>query len=725
MVDIKKLITGFLILAAVASSSALFLSSIIPSKNVALQSEPLIEESSNNSLPPLLSQNAFVESLPASKPATTPTPSAYASSDGLPPVIPTDNLTENLAQQLTRGIFASNPNGPGEVGGEAAFLLPSGEELDSMLGQSLAANNQIGALPDFNNPISDVNLKIISNASQKDAEKYFEAVDKALGLTLFNQNFDSLLAQEPSLNAAASARLVYDEAVIKLENASVPKELVSFHKSLLALVSNQKKFTEILTSHLDDPARAIALARTAQGKIDDVAARDVENYRKEFEKLGTISFSGKNSLSIFQDSFGIKTAHAFIFVPINRALTTDPIAIAEKVSTWGNWIHNLYTWVQDYLLGILQNQLISLIQRQLINWIQGGGNPKFITDWKSFLGDIFNQAAGAAIDELTDGALCSAFGPFIRLNLRNTFSGGGSLNITSCTLDRIVGNLRGFFQDFSSGGWLAYGAMLQPENDFYGKYAIASEFALRKAEDAKEAAKNTGLAGSGFLGTQSCSDGSEAHQGRCADGSTPQTRTPGETVASALSDSLSLPGQRIVNSKRLENLIAALVDAAINRIIQSGLAGLSGFSFSGSGPSPGALPTIPTEQQGTQPSGSTPATGNAGGWTGGGSSGGGAVCGNGSCETGETIISCPADCGGGEGGGGGLACTPSTQNVAAGSPAALTAQNGTGNYSWGAPGGSPSNGTGPSFSVTYLFTGLKTVLLGDGVSSVSCQVTVQ
>ncbi|MFO1532125.1 MAG: PKD domain-containing protein [Thermoplasmatota archaeon] len=71
------------------------------------------------------------------------------------------------------------------------------------------------------------------------------------------------------------------------------------------------------------------------------------------------------------------------------------------------------------------------------------------------------------------------------------------------------------------------------------------------------------------------------------------------------------------------------------------------------------------------------------------------------------------------------ACTPSPQNIATGGTAAFTASGGTPPYSWSAPGGSPTSGSGAAFSSTYANAGTYTVTVTDGVNaSFSCTVVV-
>ena len=72
----------------------------------------------------------------------------------------------------------------------------------------------------------------------------------------------------------------------------------------------------------------------------------------------------------------------------------------------------------------------------------------------------------------------------------------------------------------------------------------------------------------------------------------------------------------------------------------------------------------------------------------------------------------------------GLVCLPPTQNVNPGQLASLSASGGTGSYSWSAPGGATTTGTGATFSTSYATAGTRTVQVTSGEQTVSCTVVL-
>lgn len=78
-----------------------------------------------------------------------------------------------------------------------------------------------------------------------------------------------------------------------------------------------------------------------------------------------------------------------------------------------------------------------------------------------------------------------------------------------------------------------------------------------------------------------------------------------------------------------------------------------------------------------------------------------------------------------------VSCAPETRSVLVGAPATLTGSGGNSVYQWFAPTGTPSTGTGASFSVVYNTPGTKKVTIqsqrGNGspqVDSIECTVVV-
>jgi len=238
--------------------------------------------------------------------------------------------------------------------------------------------------------------------------------------------------------------------------------------------------------------------------------------------------------------------------------------------------------VVDNLKDILIHRLVA----QTIRWIQGGGKPQFITNWKGFLEDTVTLSADQSISDLYPG-LCQSFGPLIRIavlptNLRDL--------PPACTLDRVIANVRAFADSFENGGWVAYGAALQPSNNFFGSLIQANEFIMRRAAAAREAAQNDAMASNGYSSSRTCVKWENASPGPCPPGEVcndaPKciewtNTTPGAVLAGIVNSSFAAPILRIVNAEDLVTLLNALINSGLNKLVTLSRDTVSGEFASG------------------------------------------------------------------------------------------------------------------------------------------------
>lgn len=306
-----------------------------------------------------------------------------------------------------------------------------------------------------------------------------------------------------------------------------------------------------------------------------------------FVALLAASFPGVLPAQKAKAIFGIGD---IVFDPTNwvetvaqtSADTATAVSSAATAATTGSLLaQNLFEWAQDFVLAVLKRQILDVMVDQVVTWIQGGGEPKFITDWESFLGDIGQRAVGEFVEQIGAGFLCEPFSLQVRLNLLPVQRFGGAA--TGCTLDQIVANIDNFYNDFRNGGWIAYNANWEPQNNYYGALLIAWDARNNYVADKLAAETNKALANKGFLGTKRCWDidtGAEVPEGskfsKCED------TTPGGIVSSALEKAVGSDFEFIVNAQQLGDYAAAIVNALVNRIIIEGVNGLRGVTRSGS-----------------------------------------------------------------------------------------------------------------------------------------------
>jgi len=254
---------------------------------------------------------------------------------------------------------------------------------------------------------------------------------------------------------------------------------------------------------------------------------------------------------------------------------TNPAVTGQLLVEEGQLAQTLLEYAEEFILETLKKRLLDMMVDQIIQWIQGGGEPKFVTDWKGFLEDASNAAVGDFAQEIGLGFLCDPFHFQIQIGLLPVprFS-----DQVTCTLDEIVGNIENFYTDFSNGGWIAYTASLEPQNNYFGAMLMSNiELEERKAS-AQLAQQNEALAGGGFLSTKKC----DAFGQNCV------ITTPGNVIGDLTAKAIGTDIDYILSAEQLSDYVAAIANAAINRLIIEGVEGIQGLSTSNA-PSGGSV----------------------------------------------------------------------------------------------------------------------------------------
>ena len=247
------------------------------------------------------------------------------------------------------------------------------------------------------------------------------------------------------------------------------------------------------------------------------------------------------------------------------------------------------TEAADAIQETIKKRFFDMIVDQMVNWIQGGGKPLFIQNWNAFLAQYGNIVTGDLLSELKIAGICQPFGMQLQIAVLQPPRFSGQVK---CTLDQVVRNMVNFYNNFSSGGFVAYREQWQPQNNFYGALLLAMDEKENRIADQRFAANQQVQANNGFLGQQKCDQ-----FGHC------YIVTPGMQIGAAAAKVVGADLDYIVNSKTMAAYIAAISDALINRIIREGVNGFQGI-VSANAPKIGYLPA--------QPANAAPCTGLAG-----------------------------------------------------------------------------------------------------------------
>jgi hypothetical protein len=255
----------------------------------------------------------------------------------------------------------------------------------------------------------------------------------------------------------------------------------------------------------------------------------------------------------------------------------------------------IFEWAFKMAVETLRKKLLDMIVDQIVNWVQGGGTPKFITDWPGFLGDAADQAGGKFLQQIGLGRFCSAF----KLQLSMGFIPIPKFSDRSaCTISQVGANLENFLKDFNSGGWVAWEQMvLRPENNIYGAYIMAWDQLEIEKGAAVKAAESEAQAGKGFLSVKRCIKTEQMcdEEGYCTSECTQSViTTPGAVVGDTIAKAVGSDIDYIVNAQELQAYVSAISNAILNRMFSEGLGALrTAISGGGGSSGGGGINTIP------------------------------------------------------------------------------------------------------------------------------------
>ncbi len=607
MVDLQKLIASFLVLAILVVAMGFLISNLGGGNgetNAVLESKKTIPE---------ISKSAFVENLPTGSLESKTDLNTEIQAD-IPQVVLSNNLTENFAKELAQEVILANPNGPQEVGGEQILNKP---DLEKIL--SNPANLDVtGSMPlieeDWDR-MAEVGIREISSYSNGDLISYLTNFNEITARNLNDQNLKNLNnTSELPREVLSYLELLLEKTDREVKDLRVPSVLKNFHISFLRLNTYQKEVVK-LANDSTDPLKASLVMSAKETGFN----KALEDFSLEYAKLKSM----ENLSSLTQDEkFSLvdlikpKTAYAILGF---GDIVFDPAKLARDI----------WEWAQKTIKSIIRNQIIHYAVQQIINWIQGGGKPKFVNDWKKVLTDAGDNAAGTVI-ERTIPQLCSEFGPLVKIYLlpkqRLDSQYANGIPQAKCTLSEVVSNIKDFYNSFENGGWIAYSRMLRPGGTFLGSVIQLQDEALLAKETEKKATENETQSGGGFLSTKICTDPSPGnirdfepdivgppkpppyneYDARAAisfgisegfldptveyvpdslnkdtgdfeacDREDFKVTTPGGAIAANLNKAMGSSIDNLISSEDVSSLLAAFVDSALNKLIMAGKEGLA------------------------------------------------------------------------------------------------------------------------------------------------------
>lgn len=630
--DLRRLVTTFLVLALLAGSATLAVTSLARqrSEGPSAIAKNAAKQNSASQIPKI-GEEALIEQIPGN------VVEGYDLAKEFSPTITTkDNFTDTLAKGLAYEFVSNNPNGP-EVGYGITPPNNINEVMDAYITDA--------ALVPTTYAIDETKLKVAKNYTAEQVGDYLATLDATLTKLSGDRGVGGLVARtaitEVDEAAVQASNFVFSDAQDTLYNATVPEPAAELHRSVLTYLELNRKLSDL--DYATDPLKAVVFAT----KFPELRAKEETRMQLaavELEKNAPQMLSDAREPFMIASILGVRSAHALVFTDLKHII----VSIFNGIGITGSWSQTLIEYARKIATQVLKNQIVGRMIQQTIQWVQGGGKPQFITNWKKFLTDAATNAADLALTQIAP-QLCSNFSTFTTGFSRATTQTLNQQPVITCTLNQVVQNIRQFYDDFRTGGWEGFIALTLPQNNVWGAVILSNEAIARSSAEAANNANQEASANQGFKGMQRCvsydlsvvpeSSISQMQQSGSFVGLGPrgcfaqnnsvpdlqtfclnnptspscaganiddlpgggnvsaryceikvcrpdgmQTTTPGGTVAGQLEKALGGSLDNIVNAEDLAGLVGVLIDAAITKLIGTAEKGILGlFEGGGSG----------------------------------------------------------------------------------------------------------------------------------------------
>jgi hypothetical protein len=553
MIDVKKFISGFLVLALAAIASGFVLSYIGGSSTTAQApaGPQIIGINATNSG---ASPGAFVDDASSSVSIAALQAELDTSSTDVAANDP-NNLTNIFANSLVSGFVAANPDGIGtDSNGNDQVNLPDANELAQDITSGSALQNF--KAPDWGAQIGQQKIEVTDDNSTSTINLYASALGEVYQRYVGSTDIGSILGDDNPGDAVIVSNQT-GEMAKTLESFHTPSSLAKLHASLVELLLYEKDYADVIQNETNDPIRA-SLTLQAEQSGYELA---INNFKDQWQAVTGQQFptsvsSNDNSDSIQSDpqtseifSFinnllGVPTAYAVAGV---GDIVSDPVTELETTSEAGSDLtiasvatqnlplqaHSVVInsaifgvengqlsvstaalaatiekYAQDVALQIAINAMTSLMQRKVLTWIQGSGAPRFVTDWGVELANSFTTAA---TNQLNNWMTCIPpyQAPIIRALLTTPTTA-----LNNACAGEFNGQLAYNFQNLSNSfsNFTNYLNLFQPGGNGWGLVVQVQDSVLSNASAAQKANTNQNLAQQGWKASSA---------GTCDDGSSP------------------------------------------------------------------------------------------------------------------------------------------------------------------------------------------------------------
>ena len=330
-------------------------------------------------------------------------------------------------------------------------------------------------------------------------------------------------------------------------------------------------------------------------------------------------------------SFGVKKAEAQETAPIGVPVNDFPAQIYLKIITTNTTTSSIIdnkSWMQkllEQLLKLAAKRLLAQMTQATINWINSGfhGSPLFLENPESFFRDIAKSQVKNLVDMIGYDTFRFPFGKEVALQVIDSYKSQLEIN-AQYTLSKVINDpdlLVQYRNDFNIGGWNGFLINTQyPQNNYLGFNMLIQQNLASRLEGTimtpAQMVKDKLQQGLGFLSPQTCPSNPKYNNGANeflrpsykplpfdtekypgASGSLQWERennaaraewtknntcpgglvstTPGSVAANQVFNALNVPFLTTALDGALGNSLAAIFDALINKLLDTGLSALA------------------------------------------------------------------------------------------------------------------------------------------------------
>lgn len=607
MIDVKKLMTGFLIIAVAAGASALLISSIGSGKaaDVATNTAQVSGIGNGNAFLPQ-TNSAQTEDFFT---ADADNPALASAGDAI--MNDPNNLTNILANNYINGLATTNPAGATMDANGNPTLTPP--DTNSIISQFMGTSTtQSLIIPDWDIEANEIPITVVAS-SPAALKAYGTALGGILNENIIQTNMQGVLSNNTNADPSIEPRLIQEiqTALQDIAGLQTPSAAVNFQKDLIKTLVYSKNAIALGQNAASDPLKSELILEAEDPKYQ-AAVNDLQNQIQEARSQNLFSFEDNNS-SAHRNKF-IASIQSIIGIPTANAQWAVFDAVADS-AIWATVSEMVKNEIKDIVLQLTKNTLVFIMQKTIFSAIKGSGAPAFIQQWGNTLANAFQTSALNALNAQMSCVGAAPFAPQLRLTLGATYKPNNN-NVCAVQFQSQLGNnLNNFYRNFSGGGgWLTFGSTMKPSNNYYASLFFVAQTVGNTAQNAQNAAQSKSIAGQGFGGTATCTDGSNpngqtltcqgpddvltstqaascpagtklietiSNNGFCGNGKEPKVQTPGAIFDSMVGSAVDGNFKLITSATSWEGLASGLfvsiLQQTLNSLAQTTIADVGGL----------------------------------------------------------------------------------------------------------------------------------------------------